>query len=487
MSKAAGHQVHLTFRATNVHMCTAHWLTRCGLLFYFFKAKQSNKIRVSSLSLLLSFTPNHPTNKTMRIVTLLLVIIAMIGIWPCGVHSLRAKAHKVNPHDNLQTQTIFDDDDDVDIDGEDIPVADNNATTAPDVLVITDNILGNDDNSADFGVVGDDVAEFSAMPSENTDIESSTAPSTLVVGGFAPPSVNPSAPSLSTDLPSTEPTLVPSIELNQLLQPTIKEKNATVTAAPSDIIISTGMPSAAPSFGSIGSSNEPSKAPLSAHPLVVSTSVPSLVESWQPSPTPSSGVSVSPSLESVGLYPTQVEEVEETPFPSSSELPTARHPIQEVVVKDDKVVPTPSTSFQPSDVLEEKNLSPSVEVGVTAEPYERIAGVDAVEVEEQSNNGGLLGALLSVSFCIVFVFWIASFFKHKAEKKAAATPSPPCTDLVVYRESDEERKMRIRRELELDHAEKSRSVTFGRFAARRQLERNRFSLAIENICVGRGY
>jgi len=70
----------------------------------------------------------------------------------------------------------------------------------------------------------------------------------------------------------------------------------------------------------------------------------------------------------------------------------------------------------------------------------RVRNGTAVKVEDQSNTG-LLGALLSVSLCIMIGVGIVAFQKYSSKKKKEATPPPPTrTAHVVYRPSDEEKK-----------------------------------------------
>lgn len=332
-------------------------------------------------------TPTTTTITMQTVISLLLLIAIIINSGPCCVYSLKAKAHKGKYEEET---TIFND---TTLVNDNINIGTSATTTVPDAAVVDDYLdnIGDDDGvaSVEFvGVGGDD--KLTAMPSENADIESSIAPSTLAVD-TATPSMNPSAPLLSTNLPSVEPTSVPSVELSDSLQPSVRNtlfpvpslrKNATATAAPS-AIISTRTPSA-------------------TTPFVINNGMNS---------------TESPSFQPVMNYPTtQLEVVEE----SETSIP----------------------SSQPSDVLKEKDLSPSAVSNNTAstEPPVRVRNGTAVKVEDQSNTG-LLGALLSVSLCIMIGVGIVAFQKYSSKKKKEATPPPPTrTDHVIYRPSEEEKK-----------------------------------------------
>ena len=321
------------------------------------------------------------------VISLLLLIAVIINSGPCCVYSLKAKANKGKYEEET---TIFNDDTTLVNDNININIS-TNATTVPDAttaVVEDDSVVEVDDDvSVEFGVVGGD-DDLTAMPSENN--TDSIAPSTTLVVETATPSMDPSAPLLSTNLPSVEPTPVPSSEWSESLQPSVRNSlspapslrnNATATAVPT-AIISTRVPSAAPS-------------------IVINSGMNS---------------TESPSFQPVMEYPTQLEVVEEgqTSIPSS----------------------------QPSNVLKEKDLSPSAVSNNTAttEPPVRVRNGTAVKVEDQSNTG-LLGALLSVSLFVMIGVGIVAFQKYSSKKKKEATPPPPTrTDHVIYRPSDEEKK-----------------------------------------------
>jgi len=234
------------------------------------------------------------------VISLLLLLIAIIiNSGPCCVYSLKAKAHK----GKYEEETIIFNDDAL-VDDNDINInISTNATTLPDAVV--DDDLDDDDAFVELEVVGGD-DKLTAMPSENADIESSIAPSTLAVE-TATPSMNPSVPLSSSNLPSAESTPVPSVELSDSLQPSVRNtlspvpslrKNATATESPS-AIINTRIPSTTPSIVIISGMNS----------------------------------TESPSSQHVMDYPTQLEVVEE----SETSIP----------------------SSQPSNVQKEKDLSPS--------------------------------------------------------------------------------------------------------------------------------